>query len=297
MPKPIQYLVWSFQDFAKDNGPQWAAALAYYALMSVFPLMLAALSIAAMFVDVDWVLNQATRLSQSFLPTGSDFVRSTIEGIFEARGPTSIVSIALLLWSGSAIFGVATQALNIAFGVDEKLGFIQRAAIQLAMAVTLGLLLIAALASSAIIGLAWRFLGLGEGLTIVRTVLQFLVQGLLLLLVFYLAYRFVPRTAVHSRSAWFGALFAALLFVVIRPAFSFYIARFSNYNAVYGALAILIILVLWAWISATIFLLGGQLAALVEGLDYQGKTRADVVQHHEQRSPVRRIKEAIEKRT
>lgn len=293
MPKPLQYLVWSFQDFSKDNGPQWAAALSYYALMSIFPLMLAALSIAAAFVDVEWAVDQALRLSSAFVPTGQDFIRSTVEGVFAARGPATIVSTALLLWSGSQLFGVATQALNIAFDVDERLGFVKRALFRLAMVLTIGMLFVLGLASGAIIGLAWRLLGLGDQLAFVRGLLQYVVQGLLLLLAFFLAYRFVPRMTVHSSSALVGALFATVLFLVARPGFSFYIDRFGNYNLVYGALATLIILVLWAYIAASIFLLGGQLGSLVEGLEFQGKTRDDIREHHEARSPVRKVKEAL----
>jgi membrane protein len=166
----------------------------------------------------------------------------------------------------------------------------------LAMAITIGLLLIAALASSLIIGLVWRFLGPGDELAFVRTLLQFLVQGLLLLLVFYLVYRYVPRTTVRGGAAWTGALFAVVLFLVVRPVFSFYVTRFADYNLVYGALASLIILVFWAWISSCIFLIGGQLAALVQGLEYEGRTREDVVQSHALRSPVRRIREAFDDR-
>jgi membrane protein len=296
MPKPIQYLVWSFQDYSKDNGPQWAAALSYYTLMSIFPLMLAALSIAAMFVSPDWAVSQALKVTGDFLPSGQDQIRSTVEGVFAARGPASIVSILLLLWSGTQIFGVATQALNIAFDADEKLSFIKRALIQLATAVTLGLLLLAALVSSAVIGVAWRFIDPFDLMATIRSLLQFGVQGMLLLLVFFFAYRFLPRTKVHSRSAWTGAIFAAVLFLIVRPAFSYYIGRFSNYNLVYGALAGVIILVLWAYISASIFLIGGQMAALVEGLKYQGKTREDVVKSHDLRSPVRKVKQALEER-
>lgn len=293
MPKPVQYLVWSFQDFSKDNGPQWAAALSYYALMSVFPLMLAALSIAAMFVEVDWAVSQALRLTGSFLPSGQDQIRSTVEGVFAARGPGTIISTLLLIWSGSQIFGVARQALNIAFDADEHLSFVKRALFQLAMALTLGLLLLAALVSSSVIGLGWRLLGLGEELAFVRSALQYVIQGGLLLLVFFLAYRYVPQQKVHSRSAWTGAIFATVAFLIVRPAFGFYVTRFGNYGLVYGALATLIILVLWAYLSAAIFLLGGQLASLYEGLTYEGKTRDDIRQHHEARSPVRRVKEAL----
>ena len=292
VPKPIQYLVWTFQDFSKDNGTQWAAALSYYALMSIFPLMLAALSIAAAFVDVNQAVSQGMELASSFLPSGQDTIRSTIQAVYASRGTASVVSILLLIWSGTGIFAVARQALNIAFDSDEDRSFVRRVLWQLGMAATLGVLLLAALVSSTIIGLVWGLLGLGSQFATARTALQFLVQGLLLLLAFFLTYRFVPRASVHSRSAWIGAVFATVVFLIARPGFSFYTTHFSNYSLVYGAFATLIILVFWAYLSAVIFLLGGQLAALIEALQYQGKTRDQVRQRHEVRAPVRTAKEA-----
>jgi membrane protein len=293
MPRPIEYLIWSFQDFSKDNGPQWAAALSYYALMSVFPLMLAALSVATMFVDVNWAIDQVMSLTRSFMPVGQDQIASTIRGVYAARGPASVVSIVLLLWSGSQIFGVATQALNIAFDVDNQLSFIKRALVQLAMAITLGLLLAAALASRLVISLVWNMIFPNGQLSVVGTLLQYAVQGLLLLMVMYFAYRYVPRTTVHPGAAWTGAIFATVLFLIVSPVFSYYVTRFGNYNLVYGALATVVILVLWAYIGASIFLLGGEMAALIDGIKHKGKTREEIVKHHELRSPLRRVKEAV----
>ncbi len=293
MPKPIRYLVWAFQDFSKDNGPQWAAALSYYALMSAFPLMLAALSIAAMFIPVTEAVDRALSLSRAILPSGQEQIRATVEAIFAARGPATVISTLLLVWSGSQIFGVARQALNIAFDQDEQLSFIKKALFQLAMALTLGVLLLLALVSSGVIGLLWAVLGLGERLAAVRGALQYAVQGILLLVTFFLAYRFVPQEHVHSRAAWIGAGFATAAFLILRPAFAFYTNRFGNYSLVYGALATLIVLVLYAYLSATIFLLGGQVASLIEGIEHQGKTRDAIRQHHAARAPVRKVAKVL----
>lgn len=292
MPKPIQYLIWTFKDFSKDNGPQWAAALTYYALMSVFPLMLAALSIATLFVSLDTAVSQASSLAQTYLPSGQDQIRGMVEAIFKQRGQASAISIILLLWSGSGIFAVLRLALNIAFDQDENLNFIKMALFRLAMALTLGVLLLLALLSATALGLLWQILSLGPQFNVLLGFLQYAVQGLLLLVVFYLSYRFVPREQVHSRPAWIGASIATVLFLILRPAFSFYVSHFANYSQVYGALATLVILVFYAYLSAMIFLLGGELTSLIEGLEYQGKSREKIEQQHEARAPVRQVKEA-----
>lgn len=291
LPRPVKYLIWAFKDFSKDNGPQWAAALAYYALLSVFPLMLAALSIASYFVDVGWVADQAANILGEFVPTGQNELRGIIYGIYEARGSATIISIALLLWSGSQVFGVATQALNLAFDADETYGFLRRVLIQFAMAGTIGVMLIVALLSRTVIEVVAQRLVFSGPLITLANGLEWLVPGILLALTLFLVYRWVPRCTVHARPAWIGALVAAVAFLVARPLFAFYIDRFANYNLVYGALAILIILVFWAWVTAQIFLFGGQLASLIEALEHRGKDREEVEERHELRSPVRKLDE------
>jgi membrane protein len=291
LPRPIRYLVWAAQDFTKDNGPQWAAALAYYALLSVFPLMLAALSVASYFVDVGWVADQATAILGEFVPTGQNELRGIIYGIYEARGSATLISIALLLWSGSQVFGVATQALNLAFNADETYTFLRRILVQFAMAGTIGVLLIVALLSRTVIEFVAQRLGFSGPLITLANALEWLVPGILLAIALFLAYRWVPRCTVHAGPAWIGALTATIAFLVARPLFAFYIDRFANYNLVYGALAILIILVFWAWVTAQIFLFGGQLASLIEALEHKGKDREEVEEAHEERAPVRKAKD------
>lgn len=285
-------LWWAAKDFTKDNGPQWSAAIAYYALLSIFPLFLAALGIAAYFVDPQWVIGQLSSVMQSFMPTGQDKIKSVVQGAYQARGGVSGLSIVLLLWTGSRVFGVATQALNIAFDADESYGFLKRVVVQFAIAATLGLLFIVALSSRWVISLLWNTLpGLGDNLGWLRTTLAWSVPGLLLLLALYLGYKFVPRHKVSGVASLLGAILATILFLIARPLFLFFVQRFANYNLIYGSLAIVVILVLWTWIVANIFLLGGEVASLVQGIFIEDRSRREVEAYHRRRSPSRRLKE------
>jgi membrane protein len=285
---------WAIQDFTQDNGPQWAAAVAYYALVSIFPLALAALAIASLFVNPDWAVNQATSVLGSFLPTGQDKVREVVRGAFEARGGIGVFSVLLLLWTGSRVFGVATQALNIAFDADEKYGFVKRTLVQFGMAASLGLLFIVALSSRFVINLLWSSTGGQAGaLYILRQVLLWAVPGLLLLLALYLAYRLVPRRNVSGQSALTGALVATILFMIARPLFLFFIARIANYNLVYGSLAIVVVLLLWAFLATNIFLYGGEIASGVQATMLEGKSREKIAERHRLRSPVRKLEKAV----
>lgn len=290
--KAAAVLYQSGKDFVRDSGPQWAAAIAYYSLLSLFPLLLAAASVAAFFVDPEWAISTLTGLLQNYVPQGAGNIEQIVTGAIERRGSVSLLSLLALLWSGSRVFSVMTIALNIAYDVDESYGFLKRTLIDLIMVVTIGVLFVAALSSRYLIDLAWSFFnlnsGLGQGL---RVVIQEAVPGLLLFVSFFLIYRFVPRRQVSWKAALPGALLATLVFAIARPLFIGYLNSFANYNLIYGSIAIVIILVFWAWMVASILLFGGEVVSHIQEIILEGHSREDVEQRHRQRAPVRRLSE------
>jgi membrane protein len=277
------------KDFMHDSGPQWAAAIAYYSLLSAFPLLLAIASIAAFFVDPQWAIEQATSFLDEFLPQGAGQVESVVQGAIEARGSVSVLSILSLLWTGSRVFGVVTKALNIAFDVEETYSFFKRILVELAMLLTVGLLFILALSSGPILGLLASVIQVLPAEGFIYQLITEIIPAVLLLLAFFLTYRFIPRRNVDWRAALLGAGLATILFVVARPLFSFYLGRFANYNLIYGSLAIVIILVLWAWIVSAILLLGGEVVSHVQRMILEGKTPEEVEQQHLKRAPTHRV--------
>jgi membrane protein len=197
----------SVKDLYQDDGPLWAAAIAYYSLLSIFPLLLAAASIASFFVDPKWAVDQATRLLGSYLPQGGGQIAGIIKNAIDARGNASIISLVLLLWSGSRVFGVLTRAINIAFGIEDNYSFIKSIAAALLMAVTIGLLFLVALVSRYLIQFLDRQLAwFPSAQDLFVQVGLLAVSGLLLLVVFFLIYRYTPRNDVDKRAAFFGAL-------------------------------------------------------------------------------------------
>jgi membrane protein len=279
----------SVKDLFTDSGPQWAAAIAYYSLLSVFPLLLAAVAIAAFFVDPQWAIGEITRLLQKFVPQGAVQIESIVRGVFAARGGIGALSLVTLLWTGSRVFGVTILALNIAYDADETYGFWKRTLVELVMMATIGVLLIVALAVRPLLALLSNTLGvLPASPGILLQAAQIALPALLLLAVFFLIYRFVPRTQQSWRPALAGAVVATLLFLAARPLFFYYVRRFGNYNLIYGSVAIVVILTLWAWVMALIMLFGGELASHIQALLVEGKPAHEVERSHQARSPRRR---------
>lgn len=279
-------VVASLKHFVKDNGPQWAAAIAYYSLLSLFPLLLAAIAIAAYFVDREWAIDQGSALIRGLIPSGTQFIREIVQEIMKTRGEAGILSILVLLWSGSRVFGVITKALNIAYHVSEPYSFLRRTLIEMLMTLTIGILFILAVGSRLVISFIQSFVqipALQED--VFYRLLSFIVPLVLLLISLFLTYQYVPRRRVTWWAALTGAIVFTLLFLIAQPVFVGYIQRFANYSLVYGPLAIVITLVLWTWIVANILLLGGELVSHIQDMVVEQKSQREVERQHEERDP------------
>lgn len=187
------------------------------------------------------------------------------------------------------MFGAVTKALNIAYDVDETYGFLRRTLVEVGMLLTIGIFFIIAVASRYVI----RFLQgvaavLPTGETTFVAVLTTVVPSLLLVAAFFLVYRFVPRRRPSWGPALVGAVLATILLSLARPLFAYYVNRFTNYNLVYGSLAVAIIGVLWAWIGAVILIFGGEVVAHVQFILVQGLSPEEVERRHHERSPTRK---------
>ncbi|MFP4344416.1 MAG: YihY/virulence factor BrkB family protein [Anaerolineales bacterium] len=273
------------KDFLHDSGPQWAAAIAYYSLLSIPPLLLAIVSIAAYFVDPEWATEQATTLLGEFLPQGSTQIEDVIKDAIDTRGTVGLLSIGSLLWSGTRVFGAIAKALNIAFITRETYGFFKRLLVEFSMLLTVGLLFVVALAAPYVFHLLRDVLAVIPADNAILGILAELLPVLLLLGGFFLIYRFVPREEVAWEAAALGAGVATLLFVIARPLFTYYLQRFANYNLIYGSIAIVIILVFWAWIIGVILLFGGEITAHIQSMLLEKHPRNEVERKHRVRAP------------
>jgi membrane protein len=277
------------RDFFVDNGPNWAAAVAFYGVLSIFPLLLAALSIASQLVDQQWAAAQLTRWLGDFVPAGEEELARIVREAQQAGAGTGFVSMLLLLWSGSYVFGAMTTALNLAYDVDEVYGFWMRMLVRFAMLLTVGLMLLLAVVTPLVLALV-RTLAealLGESMPLINFA-NLIVPPVLLLIAFFLVYRFVPRKRLKWSAALTGAVIATALFLLARPLFLGYLGTFTGFNVIYGTLAAAIVLLFWAWIFASILLFGGEVSAHIQALVIEGKPLEEVREKYLQRSPDRK---------
>src|SRR5947209_9274424 len=126
--------VQALRDAFADNATQWAAAIAYYSFLSLFPLILAAVSLSAYFVSPDWAVGKAMLLLREFVPEGDAAVQRIVrDAIHNAHPVAGVVSFFILLVLGSRVFGALSRALNIAYEGEETGSLARRIAVEIAM--------------------------------------------------------------------------------------------------------------------------------------------------------------------
>lgn len=279
-------LLQSIKDLKANNAPEWAAALAFYTLLSLFPLLLAGATVASYFVDATWAVDRITELLGQFVPRGGIEVEQIVDGAIAQRGRVGLLSIVVLLATGRRVLGALIKALNLMSDVDEREdSFIRRALLELGLLFGLGGLFLMALSARPLLSPVWSVLDVLPGpLSLVARPALEIVRGLLLLATFYLIYTIVPRGERIRRAALLGAAAATLLFLLARYAFLFFIGRlWANFNLIYGPLAVAAILMLWSWYVALITLFGASLASHAKTMLIEGQTASEAERQHVER--------------
>ncbi len=286
-PRWLSILGCTARDFVVDHGPQWSAAVAFYCILSLFPLALAGVSIAAWFIDPQWAVEKASDLLGQMTPR-AETIHDIIAKAVAARGPTGLLSFVLLLWTGSRVVAVLIRALNIACDVDESYGFFRRLLVELGVLLSVGLLFIAALAADLLGPLAGSALeSVPADKATALAVLRWTLPALLLTVGFFGLYKFVPRHRCNWQSALLGSLTATALILGARPLFAMYVGTLAGYQDIYGWLAIGIVLLVWAQIVAVLTLFCGELTSHIQMMAYDGLSGDEVGRRHRVRSPVR----------
>jgi membrane protein len=261
--------------FAKDVVNGWlnaeaftlAAALAYYAIFAIAPLLLISIHIASLFFDRTAAIEGLTReLSGVVGPTGSDAIRQMLEAAGTARpeGWAGLVAIAVLIFAAGGFVGSLQAALDKIWDAPPRpsdiWAFLKGKLFSFSLVLGAAfLLLISLVLSTLMTALAGRItavLGLPEGM--VQTVIT-IANFLLSALIFAAIFKFVPSVGVSWWAAILGGVFTAILFAAGRLALAWYLGREAEASA-YGAATSLVLLLIWVYYSAQILFLGAQFA-------------------------------------
>jgi membrane protein len=249
-----------------DNVGLLAAGVAFYAMLAIFPAIIAVVTIYGMVADPDQVKTQVGEFAKS-LPSGADqlLTKQLTDVANAGRQALSIglvISLLALLWSVSSGVQGLIKSLNVIYDEKETRGFVKLRGLSLLL--TLGAIVVAviALALITVFPSAVDRLGLGQAGQLAASVARWVILAVLVLLALGVVYRLGPDRA-NPRWRWVsvGAVVALVLWLLGSIGFSFYVDNFGKYNQTYGALAAVIILLLWLFLSAFAVLLGAEFNA------------------------------------
>jgi membrane protein len=257
----------SAKEVKQDQVPLLAAGVAFYTLLSLFPAIIAGVSIYGLVADPETVRDQIDRLAQRLSPETATIltqqIRQVTSGAGGALGVATVIGILTALWSASSGMKALITGVNLAYDETESRKFVKLRG--LAIVLTLGAMVLLAVAGATIAGFPPIADNLPTVLQWVVSILRFVVLGALLIAGLAVLYRYAPDRD-EPKWTWvsWGSGIATLLWILASIGFSVYVNSFGNYNKTYGALAGIIILMFWLYLTAVIVLVGAELNTEME---------------------------------
>jgi membrane protein len=243
----------------------FASSIAYYALLSLFPFFLLALSILASVTDNDTERAAVLDFVLRYFPQRFEFVNSQLRTM-QARGlQLGLFGSVLMVWAAMGVFGAITSAVNHAWGVEKQPSYVKHKLVSFLMLVTASLLLLIGLLLASAIDVAeasW-FAGIIASVPELLILQGWLVKSattLIFILIVGLVFYFVPNASVRFKDVWVGAVLTGLLWRVALAGFSRYVRDLNRFS-VHGSIAAVVVFLLWVYISAVILLYGVQVTA------------------------------------
>ena len=255
-----------FNDYLHKNCPYIAGAIALYTLFSVFPLILAIISVAGFFLGNELDRAQLASDIAEVIPVSNELISETIEGIVRTRTITSVFSVLGLLWAATAAFAAIRKGINNAWGITKTRPFLKERIIDLSLVCGAGVLVMMALFTAPTLNAARDLIGtVAPDLRLAGDFFWGMTTGLTMPLfsfaTFLILYRYLPNTELQVRQVWPCALAASVCFDLATWGFVWYISKIAVYNAVYGSIGAVLVLLTWVYVSAIIMLFGALVAS------------------------------------
>ena len=243
-----------------------AAAIAYYALLSLFPFLLLVISMLGSITA-----DEADRLTVltfvfRYFPTQFDFVNTQLDAFRQTRVQLGVAGGLALIWASLGVFGAVTSAVNDAWGVEKQRSFLKHRMVSFLMLVAgggvmiVGLLLVGAVqvAQASWFGVMltrFRWLQALQTLTFTYS------ATIVLILAVGLVYYFIPNAKTRFRDVWVGAVLTGVLWRLALDGFSWYIGRSGQLTFIHGSIAAVVVFLLWIYVSSVILMYGVEFTA------------------------------------
>ncbi|MEI5908588.1 YihY/virulence factor BrkB family protein [Bacillus spongiae] len=245
----------------------FAAQLAYFFLLSLFPLLIFLVTLLSY---LPYTTEDILQVIEDFAPSETlILIRSTLNEVME-KGNTGLLSFGIIatIWSASRGLHAVIKSLNRAYEVEEERPFLMQ--IVVSMLLTLALIFVFFLVLLLpVFGEQIGFyisaeLGFSRFFSIVWESVRWALTPFVLFVIFVVIYFLGPNKKIRCTSAFPGAIFASIGWVIVSYGFSYYVRIFANYSATYGSIGGVIVLMVWLYLSGIIILIGGEINALYQ---------------------------------
>jgi membrane protein len=283
----------AWKEFGDDKAQRLGAALSYYTIFSIAPLLLIAIAIAGLVFGREAAQHQLShQLSTVMGPTTSHAVEEMIKNAAKPKSGTfaTIIGVFTLFLGAAGVFGQLKDALNTIWNVESKpaggiWGFVRQRFLSVAMVMGVVFLLLVSLIFDTVLAVmgSWisaRFPGGESLLHIVGLVISFA----LITVLFAMIFRYLPDTRVEWRDVWFGAAFTSFLFALGKFGLGLYLGK-GSVGSAYGAAGSLVIILVWVYWSAQILFFGAEFTQVYARR--HGSKRAEIAPHPAVGQPLR----------
>jgi membrane protein len=255
-----------FVRLVNGNDLTHAAAIAYYALLSLFPFLLLVISMLGSIAA-----DEADRLAVltfvfHYFPTQFEFVNTQLDAFRQARLQLGVAGALALIWASLGVFGAITTAVNEAWGVERHRSFLKHRLVSFLMLLASGGVLMLALVMVSAIEVAeasWFGVMLArfEWLHALQSFAVRYAATILLIAGVGLVYYFIPNAKTRFRDVWVGAVLTGILWRGAFDGFSWYIGRSGQLNFIHGSIAAVVVFLLWVYVSSVILMYGVEFTA------------------------------------
>jgi membrane protein len=260
-------------EFAEDNLTDWAAALTYYSLLSLFPGLIAMVSLLGLLGDPTSTTRSLTEIITSLGPeSAAETFQGPIESITSNRGAAGLAFVLGLLaaiWSASAYVGAFIRASNVIYETPEGRPFWKlrplQIAVTLAMILMMAVLAVGLVATGPVLDAIAGPVGLSDTAVSIWSIAKWPVMAAIFLLMVSVLYYASPNVKLRGfRWVTPGSVVAIVVWILASAGLALYVANFGAYDKTYGTLGGLIVLMIWFWLSNLAILFGHQLNAEIE---------------------------------
>ncbi|MBB6450981.1 membrane protein [Geomicrobium halophilum] len=273
--KPKEFLKMLIQKFQSDETTGLAAQLAYYFLLSLFPLLLFVLTLLPYF---SLPVNQVMEWIRAYAPgdTGQMIAGNVSSLLNETRGGLLSLGIIGTLWTASGGVSAFIRATNRAYEVEETRSFLKVKLLSMtltfSMVFVIAITLVFPVFGQVIMESIQALLPISFNVEFLFQILRWVVAISIMVFVLMVLYYAAPNTNFKMREVFWGAVFATIGWQLISAGFSFYVTNFGNYEATYGAIGGIIVLMIWFYLTGILLIVGGQLNAILYKWKRTGRT-------------------------